>query len=222
MQFFQQALREGDTVVEVGGHIGYMTMFFSKLVGRAGRVIVFEPGGNNLPYIRANVAALGNVKIVESAVSDTDGSASFFEEALTGQNNSLLGDYERFEENRQGAFSSEQYKSREVTTVRLDTFAGRHSIRPALMKIDIEGAEFMALTGAARMLAENRPMLLVEVTRRNAEVFRFLVGLGYELFTPEGNPILRAGETNENVCALHPRKHGQRMPQWPWARSAAA
>src|SRR4051812_38251537 len=122
MQFFQQALRSGDTVVEVGGHIGYLTMLFAQIVGQAGRVVVFEPGQNNLPYLRENVGRLPGVEIIEKAVSDQDGFAAFFEEQITGQNNSLLIDYERFSQNRQLAFSNEAYERRDVTTVRLDAF----------------------------------------------------------------------------------------------------
>jgi FkbM family methyltransferase len=222
MQFFQRVLRPGDTVVEVGGHIGYLTMWFAELVGKTGRVVVFEPGRNNLPYLRANVAELPSVQIIEAAVSDRDGTATFFEEELTGQNNSLVGDYERFEQNRRSAFSKQCYHDRDVLTVRLDTFLRERSLRPDLVKIDIEGAELMALAGATDVLADQLPMLMVEVTRRSAEVFRLLTGIGYRLFTPAGGPLLDAESVNDNVCALHSAKHQDRLPDWPWGNEQAA
>jgi len=52
MQLFAKLIRPNDTVAEVGGHIGFISMFFAKLVGDNGRVVVFEPGSNNLPYLR--------------------------------------------------------------------------------------------------------------------------------------------------------------------------
>jgi FkbM family methyltransferase len=213
-EFFQQALRPGDTVVEVGGHIGYLTMLFAELVGRAGRVVVFEPGRNNLPYLRENVRGLPGVEIVEQAVSDQDGVATFFEEQLTGQNNSLLGDYERFSQNRQLAFSNEAYERRDVTTVRLDTFLERRAMQPDFVKIDIEGAEFLALQGAMKMVREQRPILVVEVTCHADQVFQLLTSAGYLLFTPEGKRFGHGARLNENVCALHPEKHRERMPNW--------
>ena len=33
----------------------YISIFFSKLVGGSGSVIVFEPGTNNLAYIKKNI-----------------------------------------------------------------------------------------------------------------------------------------------------------------------
>jgi len=222
MRFFQQVLRPGDTVVEVGGHIGYLTMWFAELVGKTGRVIVFEPGRNNLPYLRANVTGANHVEIVESAVSDTDGVASFFEEELTGQNNSLLGDYERFTKNRELAFSKQSYRERQVKTVRLDTVLRDRSIEADLVKIDIEGAEYMALSGAAELLVEQRPMLMVEVTNRSAEVFSLLRRFGYQLFAPSGGPLPEEVKFDGNVCALHPEQHVERLERWIGTDSHAA
>lgn len=214
MDFFQSVLRPGDAVIEVGTHIGYLTMLFADLVGESGRVVVFEPGRNNLPYLRVNVGRLPMVEIVDSAVCDVDGTASFFEEELTGQNNSLLGDYERFDENRKRAFSNQRYKERQVNTVRLDTFVRQRGLRPALIKIDIEGAEYMALKGAREVLAEHRPMLMVEVTRQGSDVFQLLTHAGYQLFTPEGKQLQDGEKLYDNVCAVHPEKYAERFQRW--------
>src|SRR4029078_8562288 len=128
-----------------------------------------------------------------------DGVATFLEEQLTGQNNSLLGDYERFSQNRQLAFSNEAYERRDVTTVRLDTFLERRAMQPDFVKIHIEGAEFLALQGAMKMLREQRPILVVEVTCHADQVFQLLTSAGYLLFTPEGKRFGHGARLNENV-----------------------
>jgi FkbM family methyltransferase len=222
MEFFQRILRPGDTVIEVGTHIGYVTMLFADLVGEHGRVVVFEPGRNNLPYLRANVGRYPTVEIIDAAVSDVDGTASFYEEELTGQNNSLLGDYERFEENRKLAFSNQSYQERKVRTVRLDSFVQQRELKPALIKIDIEGAELMALSGARNLLEKQRPMLMVEVTRHSSEVFSLLTCAGYRLFTPEGNQLCAGKELYDNVCAVHPESYSDRLQQWALTNRPAA
>lgn len=214
MQFFAQVLRPGDTVVEVGGHIGYLSLWFAELVGSAGKVVVFEPGQNNLPYLRENVAAAGNVEIVEAAVSDRNGAATFYVEGLTGQNNSLLGDYSRFAENRQRAFSSEAYREQQVQTLRLDDFVQRRDLDVDLIKIDIEGAEYLALSGAKKLLAEQQPMLMVEVTKRQDEAFELLTNLGYQLLTPSGESIADTRDSDGNVCAIHLDRHTERLEKW--------
>jgi hypothetical protein len=134
----------------------------------------------------------------------------------------LLGDYHQFESNRRRAFSSQSYHQREVATVRLDTFAHQRGLRPDLVKIDIEGAECAALEGATRLLVEQTPIILVEVTRRGEEVFRLLTGAGYLLFTPEGQPLRDAESLHDNVCAVHPIAHKDRLSHWIESHRRAA
>ena len=49
----QKLLRADDTVVEVGGHIGYLTSWFAHLAGPNGNVLVFEPSDENYEYLVA-------------------------------------------------------------------------------------------------------------------------------------------------------------------------
>ena len=170
----EELVGPGDTVIDVGGHIGYVTLRLCGLVGPVGRVIVFEPGPNNLPYLRGNVAPYPNIKVVEAACSDVDGEAEFWIENLTGQNNTLVRDYKVWAANRDRAFSREALRPITVPTVRLDSFLARSELRPDLLKIDVEGAELMVLRGAERCLAECRPKLVVEVTENEREVDELL------------------------------------------------
>src|SRR5215469_14582451 len=78
MKLFARLIRPGDIVFEAGGHIGYVTTYFASLVEQTGRVVVFEPGVNNLPYLRANVGRYSQVQVVDCAVSDVCGKAEFY------------------------------------------------------------------------------------------------------------------------------------------------
>ncbi len=79
MQKFSSLVFADSVVVEIGGHIGFVSQYFSKLVGKKGEVIVFEPGSNNLPYLRVNLKnCINNVTLVEKAVSDKTGDVVFF------------------------------------------------------------------------------------------------------------------------------------------------
>ena len=222
MDFFSRAIRAGDHVLEVGGHIGYMTVYFSKLVGVSGRVTVFEPGSNNLPYLAPNIESLPNVELVAKAVSDEDGVAHFFEEELTGQNNSLHADYQMFAKNCEMAFSENAYEQREVETVRLDTYLTAGVVAPDLMKIDVEGAELLVLEGARQVLASQLPILVVEVTQQKQEVYALLSSLGYALYNDNGEALTSAEAIDLNVCALHPAKHAEVIERCGWKRLAAA
>jgi FkbM family methyltransferase len=57
---------------------------------------------------------------------------------------------------------------------------------PTLVKLDIEGAELVALRGATRLLAEIRPTLIVEIDSGLwDEATAFLDDAGYRLFDPD-------------------------------------
>jgi FkbM family methyltransferase len=206
MKLFKLLISEGSTVVEVGGHIGYISLYFLSLVGDSGKVITFEPGSNNVRYIQANTQGISQFTLVTEAVSDTVGNANFFIESLTGQNNTLVDDYDVFDENRRNAgFPQAEYQIVTVQTTTLDTYFQKTPIVPAFIKIDVEGAELEVLRGAEQVLRSYQPIVMVEVTRHHDEVARLLHEYGYQLMTDHMAELKEL--TNGNVFAFHRIAH---------------
>src|SRR3989344_6832323 len=77
---FQQLIKTGDCVLDIGAHIGYYTLLASGLVGKKGKVFSFEPDPNNLVLLRKNVMVneLSNVVIVNKAVSNVNKRINFY------------------------------------------------------------------------------------------------------------------------------------------------
>ncbi|MEJ6788905.1 FkbM family methyltransferase [Brevundimonas sp. BR2-1] len=201
---FHSLIRPGDVVIEVGGHIGYFTMIYGQLVGDNGLVCVFEPGENNLPYIRKNIAAFPNVKLVEKAASDTEGAVTFWLEDLSGQNNSIIENYHLLDGNIQLSGLGEGVHKRAVTIpcTTLDAFSADPLLegRPVnFIKIDVEGAELLVLKGASALLKSMRPVMMVEVTREAEEIFSLLTRLNYRLELADGTPVASSEQMNGNV-----------------------
>jgi FkbM family methyltransferase len=199
-------IRTGETIVEIGGHIGYMSLYLSDLVGPHGRVYVFEPGPNNIPYIRKNVSKRNNITLIEKAVSDVEGDLPLFVEDLTGQNNSLIQKYEVFERNRKNAYVSANVDAVTVPSVLLDNFISEQDIDVSFVKIDVEGAELNVLEGMGRCMSTKQPMIMVEVTEQNADVAEFLASHGYELFDDRLAPLPPEGRSANWFC-LHRQRH---------------
>lgn len=162
---FEEIVRPGAVVYDVGANVGFFTLLASKLAGASGRVYAFEPLPRNLAVLREHVRlnAAANVEVLPVAVSDRAGTARF-----------AAADHPAM-----GGLSDSG--GLEVATVTLDALQG--TLRaPTFIKMDIEGAEHAALTGAMQVLREARPVLLLsahgyEQHERCSELLR---GLGYE------------------------------------------
>ncbi|MDB4372199.1 FkbM family methyltransferase [Mariniblastus sp.] len=187
--------------MEVGGHIGYLSIVFSSLIGDNGKLYVFEPGENNLAYTERNLNSLSNTSLIKKAVSNTNGTVELFLEDLTGQNNSIVENYHQFESNvKNSGVNDVQINSTTIPCITLDKFV-QESIegKISFIKIDIEGAELMALQGATDILRSHGPGLMVEITVGSREVFELLTSSGYKLFTPSGKKITDPEQISGNT-----------------------
>jgi len=144
-QAVRQFVGEGDVVLDVGGHVGYSTLHFAEWVGPSGRVFVFEPLREHGARIEANVALNGfedRVEVVRAAVSDRRGEIEF---AASPPLNSGMG-----------AISPGRGGVR-VPTIALDDWLQERRLDEiALLKLDIEGAEALAIRGLERTFAAKR------------------------------------------------------------------
>jgi hypothetical protein len=84
----------------------------------------------------------------------------------------------------------------EVESVTLDAFCAEKKIKPAFIKIDVEGAEFQVVRGAERLLREARPKLVLALHppwmpkgTSPQQLWDFLSTAGYEVSTIEGQPV---------------------------------
>lgn len=203
---YAQLVQTTDTVIEVGAHIGFQTLHFAALAP-TGRVIAFEPGSNNLPYLLYNTAGVQNIEIRRQAVGAVCGQAEFFEDNLTGQNNSLLsvGRELAVENAKSSNFSGLVLERKSVQTVTLDDSLSNTPVH--FIKMDIEGGEVNALMGATELLSASMPNLMVEVAAPSRQaVWQLLVTEhGYLATGVDGRTLSSADDLNGNTFFEHPR-----------------
>ncbi len=201
MQRLKRLTRPGDTVFEVGGHIGFVAQFFAKQTGHTGAVHVFEPGTQNKPFLRQNIRRFDNCVHIDAAVSDRDGKATFYEENLGGFMNSLDQGFAQGSDLAASQHARMQIRARAVRTVTLDNYALRHGCTPDILKIDVEGAELAVLRGASKTLTQVRAVM-VEVARDKQAVFALLTEAGFHLSDENGQPLATPDALQGNVFAL--------------------
>jgi FkbM family methyltransferase len=189
MLSFAKLITANNFIVEVGGHIGYLTLYFSKLANN-GKVVVFEPGINNLPYLISNVRNKKNVRIVQKGVGNETGQKKFYIEALTGQNNTFVKDFDVFEQNKKNAGMNQSYKEITVDIVRLDDFLSEENYpMPQLIKIDVEGFEFQVLSGMRAILGMGKTTVMVEIQADYRAIYDLMMQNNYGVYNDQLQPL---------------------------------
>jgi FkbM family methyltransferase len=196
----RRKLRPGDTVFEVGGHIGFTTQFLASQVGRYGQVHAFEPGKQNLEFLRQNIRTCSHATCINAAVSDRIGKAPFYEERLGGFRNGLSSDFAqmRARMSRKGALAD--VAVRDVHTITIDHYATQHGLHVDALCIDAEGAELDVLRGAKATLGALR-VLMLTVTKNHAAVYDLLCSAGFTMQTAEGKRLTSLADTDRIVFA---------------------
>lgn len=175
----QEFVHEGDVVWDVGANVGLFAFSAASLAGTSGYVLAIEADMWLAELLRHSASHISKkcapVEVLPLAVSESLDIARF-NIAERGRSTNHL---EQVEGSTQtgGVRSSVM-----VVTIPLDWLLER-SPAPAVVKIDVEGAEYRVLKGAPNLLSTVRPLILCEVSSANAEgVGSLLSSYGYELF----------------------------------------
>lgn len=151
-------IARGTSVLDIGAHIGAHTLAMGRAVGPHGHVFAFEPQKKLFRELsmNLNVNQVRNVTALRFAVGDGEPRVVEMNVVTEG--------------NEGGTGIGGGGERAELRTV--DSFGFRNV---SLIKIDVEGYENYVLDGAARTIAAQRPVLVVEI----------LGGTDYDTATPE-------------------------------------
>ena len=140
-------IKEGDTLIDVGAHVGQYSVLMAALGGARSTVIAFEPDYHARVKLMKNIGLNPQIKspIVESlALSDAPGRATFYSKG--GNSNSSLA------AGATGGSPKIQNESFQVELITLDGYLESRQLSPKWIKIDTEGAEIRILKGASEIL----------------------------------------------------------------------
>lgn len=181
VQWLAQFVPKDGVVIDIGAHFGYLTKEFARLHRGACRVYAFEPLPYNFSILRAVTSRFPNVVRQTQALSDVNGVADFVVPVKTqGKIGPGLGHL--------GTERHRDYIRHTVETLRLDDFARQTGLdRLDFIKIDVEGAEWLALRGGTETLRRFHPAVYAEVDDALTanlgyaprELFDFMRSLGY-------------------------------------------
>lgn len=187
-RFFREKVKEGMVVIDIGANVGYYTVMFAKLVGPFGRVISFEPGPENFYFLKKTIKInkFNNVEPYDFALSNKTGRGKLF---LCESNK---GDHRIYNPDN-------TRESIDISITTLDNFLAEKKVENVdLIKMDIQGAEGMALNGMKDTLTQNKkisliiefwPQGLLKSGTEPISLLNEIRGLGFKIFKIRENPI---------------------------------
>ncbi len=171
-----EVVRPGDVVWDVGANLGLFTFAAAAAAGPGGQVLAIEPDAVLVGLLRRSAAANPGgaaVDVLPAAVAGELGVGRFH----IARRNRSTSHLDGFGTTETGGVRATQL----VPAVTLDWLAERFPL-PAVLKIDVEAAEALVLSGAANVLTAG-PTIICEVAGCNAaEVGSMLSSGGYLLY----------------------------------------
>jgi FkbM family methyltransferase len=180
--FLLRTLRPGQTVLDVGAHIGYISLLAARAVGPAGAVHAFEPTPATFAVLSRNLDPVPHSIAAALAVWDKPGVIEINDHGWCYcAYNSAFGSRLPESVTRRAPTTAIQ-----VPAVRLDDYTRERDLRPDLVKIDAESSEFQVLQGMRGMLENERPLIIMEVgdlgvsdVGSSRELIEHIVSFGY-------------------------------------------
>lgn len=202
MNFLLRYLRAEDSFLDVGANVGVYTLLAASKI-RAGLLHSFEVLPKNYARLQENLRlnSFNEVKTYAIAVSDQRGTIAL---------NLAEGDSMPF------ITPIEANNTITVPTDTLDNLLQNHSLSNlTLAKMDIEGAELLALKGAVSLLKQQRPQVwILEINDAvsnfghcKQDIVDFLDSYGYNLYrysaeTNQVSPITLEQQQGNNVLVI--------------------
>ena len=169
------------TMIDIGANVGWYSINFAKSFPKS-RIYSFEPIPSTYALLLSNIDMNGltNITIIQAGVSDHKGVATFYYDPQVSANASLVNLGEKA-----------NIEKLDAPLVTLDKYCYQKSIKPDLIKVDVEGAELFVFKGARQLISDNHPIIFVEMLRKWSSKFGYhpnqtielLKDLGYNCFS---------------------------------------
>lgn len=181
INYIDNAVIEGDSLIDIGANIGIISSHVANRVGPNGFVYAFEPNPRVYKYLNEIMkknTLFRNWLINQSAISNSNGLACFsisMEDSVLMERSGLL----------QVDANSGQQK---VCTVTLDSIFSEVEVN--WLKIDVEGAEMQVLEGGKSLFEKQKPNCIIEIhglyfdepKEHAKKIFDFFTEKGYRAF----------------------------------------
>ncbi len=157
---FCNLLKPGDVVLDIGANHGFYSLIAAPRILPGGHVYAFEPSKSFYDLIRASVSVNGlgdTVSVVNLALGDSEADVTLeFDRHWSGDGHLQMG------QTRSAISDFQTELVREtVKCVSLDNYLGAKLAKVDVIKMDIEGAEGLAIKGMSKIIDRSRNLKMM-------------------------------------------------------------
>jgi FkbM family methyltransferase len=169
-------IKEGNNFIDIGAHIGQITLEAARIAGPSGKVFSFEPHPKTFAQFDHNVGLNNFNNITKCNFGLGDEIGKFYVEVIDENNAGM---------NR---ISKDNTSNIAVEVKILDDFLSTTDLQKVdFIKVDVEGFEYKALKGAENTLKKWHPILFIELddvtlkaqNSNPKELLQYLNNVGY-------------------------------------------
>lgn len=197
--------KPGAVIVDIGAHIGLFSVIAAQVTGKKGKVYAFEPAPGTYALLQKTVAINHEGSVIETfqkAVGRENGKITFFVSDVQADNSNSLVNYK----------AHRPLQGIDVAVTSIDNFVKEKNIQQLdFMKIDVEGAEYDTLQGAAETLKTLKPVCIVAIHPEPIlakgdsleAIYDFIAGCNYRITLAEKEFSKASLLANRELIDLH-------------------
>lgn len=156
INFINNNIKPGMVAIDVGAHLGLISIIIGKRVSPNGNVFSFEPTPSTFRLLKRTIEInkmSGTVKPLNKAISERTGKDFFYVTDIEASNSNSLSNNKR-------TIGTETKIEVQLTSI--DDFAKEYNLNKIdLIKIDAEGTEYSVLKGATEVIDKSKPKIIL-------------------------------------------------------------
>jgi FkbM family methyltransferase len=167
--FVKNLIHQGNTVIDIGGNLGYFTKIFSALVGPQGKVYTVEPIALYRSILQNNIKQLHNITILPYALGETNTKILMGNPSSDKHRHGLMRILNANE--TQYVAANEKYEVEMKHPLELFAPLGKIDY----IKCDIEGYEIPVIPLLEPLIANQQPIMQIETEGENKRIIMELM-----------------------------------------------
>ncbi len=189
LEYFRHFVPQNKGIVfDVGGELGLEATQFSKMVGKKGKVYVFECFPTHIEKLKGIAHERKNVFVIESACWNFKSDLVFYQGHTPGSNTAIPDCTGQRGQDLANTCADKLVVAADTLDNLWSELTGKTIVD--FLKMDIEGAELEALRGASKLLRKTNKVVIAAYHRRDGiptaeEVEKILREAGFQVQTDE-------------------------------------